>query len=173
MSFSTSVYRTAACIVVVGALGGLASCAAEPALRIISPTMAPDQTIAEACELSGEEVDQVTVETEQQIKEGLSQAAADLASGQAPSFDFLSESVAGTVADLQQGVTNPELQASLDEVRAALEGFSEIPQPDSALAVPGYLSSLNEQLDALVQAGDALKQLCVVEDPAAADAPAE
>ena len=76
MPFSTSVYRTAACVVVVGALGGLASCAAEPTLRIISPTMAPDQTIAEACELSGEEIDQVTVKTEQQIKEGLSQAAA-------------------------------------------------------------------------------------------------
>jgi hypothetical protein len=45
-------------------------------------------------------------------------------------------------------------------MRAALRGFQDIPSPESALGVPGYLSELGAQLQVLTQAGERLQALC-------------
>lgn len=142
---------------------GITACAAEPPLGITAPTMAPDQSIAEACAISGEEVDRITREAESQIRQGIEQAGSDLASGKTPSFEFLSESIDQTVAEVEQQITNSEVLAALGEVRTALQGFGEIAPPDSLLGAPGYIASLGGQLSELSTAGRELQQLCTEE----------
>lgn len=131
--------------------------------------MAPEQTLSEACALTGDEVDQLTIDIERQIKQGIEQAATDLASGTMPSFDFLSMSVDGTLVEIEDKITNTEVHGAVEDVRGALQGFPEIPQPDSLLGVPGFLGSLGSQLNELLDASNALRSLCIVGPDAEAE----
>lgn len=143
--------------------GAVTACAAELPLGITAPTMAPDQSVSEACAISGEEVDRITREAESQIRQGIEQASSDLASGKTPSFEFLSESIDQTVAEVEQQITNSEVLASLGEMRTVLQGFGEIAPPDSLLDAPGYIASLGGQLSKLSTVGRDLQRLCAEE----------
>lgn len=145
----------------VALAGALTACGTETmALDYVPPTMAPKQTVDEACLLVGEEVDRITLETEQQIKRGIDQAAADLAEGKMPSLDFVSTSVDGVLAEVQEQVANSEVAAAVTEVRGSLQAFSEIAKPDTLLGVPGYISAFTADLTDLIEAGNRLQGLC-------------
>lgn len=139
----------------------LIACAAEPEMQFVSPTMAPpEQTLSEACAISGEEVDRLTIEVEQQIRDALARAASELASGQAPSIQALSGSLDSAIAEIEAEISNAEVLASVAKVRESLQGFGEITTPDSALGIPGYLTSLSSQVNEVVDAGKSLQSLC-------------
>ncbi len=136
------------------------ACAAEPELHFTSPTMAPEQTILEACAISGDEINRLTAEAEQQIRAGIEQAGADLASGQLPKIDVFSDTFDSTLAEIEAQISNAEVVAAIDNVRAAAQGFGEIQAPDSMLGAPGYITSLVKQSGELAQAGKDLQALC-------------
>lgn len=136
------------------------ACAAEPELKFVAPTMAPEQTLIEACEVSGEEVDRLTLDAEQQIRNRLEQTGAELASGQVPSVDALSETLDDTFAEIEAQISNSEVLASVAQVRESMRGFQDITKPESALGVPAYVASLGSQLNELAKAGKQLQTLC-------------
>lgn len=146
---------------VAALLGGLTACTAEPALQRVAPTMAPDQSVSEACAISGDEVDRITRETEEQIRQGVEQAGADLAAGRVPSFDFLATPVDEALAEVSAQISNLEVLDAIENVRTELRGFSEIERPESLLSTPGYVAALGAQLNELAQAGRTLQSLCV------------
>lgn len=142
----------------------LSGCATETAaLDYTPPTMAPVQSIDEACEVAGEEVNRLTREAETQLKQGIDRALADLAARQMPSFDILSGSIDDAIAEVQEEVDNPEVSSALQDVRSSLQAFGEQSAPDSLLAVPGYITSLTSQTQDLVTAATNLNALCGID----------
>lgn len=139
----------------------LFACAAEPEMPFVSPTMAPpEQSLSDACAISGDEVDRLTVEAEQQIRDELAKAASELANGQAPSIQALSGSLDSTLAEIEAQISNTEVLDAIAKLREELQAFDTIKAPDSALGIPGYLSSLSTQLNEVVTAGKSLQSLC-------------
>ena len=136
----------------------LAACAPEPAPGPVSapPTMAPDQSVAEACGLSSDEVDALVADAKAQ----LDAAGKALTAGEIPDVGAFGETLQQTLDGVSDGVTNPEVLAALDEVRTEVEGFARIEAPGSLLEVPGYLGSLGTQLGQLQAAGQQLQELC-------------
>lgn len=160
MPSSSFVVRAGALIAAAAIVSSLMACSAEPELKFVSPTMAPVQTIVEACAITGEEVDRLTLETEQRFRDALDQARADIAAGQMPSTDALSGTLGETLTEIEKQISNAEVLTAITQLREAAQGFRDIAQPESALAVPGYLGSLGSQLNELAQAGKQLKTLC-------------
>lgn len=136
----------------------LAACAPEPEPGPVSPppTMAPEQSVDEACSLSRAEVDAMVEEA----KTALEEAGQTLAAGEMPDLSTLSDTLGGALDRAGEGVINPEVLAALENVRAEIAGFGEIEAPGSLLEVPGYLGSLGTQLAELQTAGKELQQLC-------------
>lgn len=167
MPTATPVARAGSVLAAAALIGGLVSCAPEP-LKIVAPTMAPDQSISEACAISGAEVDRITVETEQALRERLEQAGNDIAAGRLPTVEPFTSSIDDAIAEVEQQVSNTEVLAALEQLRGALQGFGELEQPESLLGAAGYLSSLTAQITEFANAGARLQQLCVSEDPGAA-----
>ena len=153
--------RTGGLVAVVALLSGLTACAAEPSLKLVAPTMAPDQSVSEACAISGEEVDRITHETEEQIRQGVEQAGADLAAGRIPSFEFLAPPADEALAEVSEQISNLEVLDAIENVRVELQDFGEIERPESLLTTPGYIAALGSQLNDLAQAGKTLQGLCV------------
>src|SRR5690606_29240709 len=91
----------------------LMACAAEPEIKFVSPTMAPEQSLIEAGAISGEEVDRLTHEAEQQIRGSWEQAGAELASGQIPSVDALTGTLNDTLAEVEGQISNAEVLESI------------------------------------------------------------
>ncbi len=163
MPLPISASRTAGLLAVAVALSTLTACASEPEPRFIAPTMAPDQSVAEACAVSGAEIDRITRQTEEQLRAGIEQAGADLAAGRVPSFEFLATPIDDAVAQVERQITNSEVLDAINEVREALQGFGDIERPDTLLGTPGYVGALTSQLNKLAQAGSRLQSICVVE----------
>lgn len=142
----------------------LASCASETSADAGAgykpPTMAPEQTVAEACGVSREEVDQLVAEVEASVGAGVEQAGQDLLNGEMPSLDFMNVPVESTLDRVQRHITNSEVSGALERVSASISGFGEITQPGSLLEVPAYIGNLHGQLSALNEAGTELKELC-------------
>ena len=153
--------RTGGLVTVAALLGGLTACAAAPALELAAPTMAPDQSVSEACAISGDEIARITRDTEAQLREGIEQAGADLAAGRIPTFEFLAPPVDEALADVSEQISNLEVLDAIAQLRNELSGFSEIERPESLLSTPGYVAQLGTQLNELVQAGKTLQTLCV------------
>lgn len=122
--------------------------------------MAPEQSVDEACNIAGSVVDGITLEVEEQIQQGLDQAAADLAAGRMPQLNMLSGSLDDAVAKVQQEVHNTEVGPVLLEVRRSLQSFSDIQTPENLLGVPGYLAAFTTELNNLIAAGGELRDLC-------------
>ena len=160
MPSSTFAARTSSLLAVAALAGTLTACAAEPALTFTAPTMAPEQSLIDACSVSGAQVEQLTQETEQQIRKGIEDATAQLASGQMPSVEVLTGPLEGALAEIEAQVTNSEVLAAVGEVRAAMQGFQDITPPESAIGVPGYLAELGAQVNELAQASKQLQTLC-------------
>lgn len=163
MLFTSSRLRQAGSGVGVALLlaGGLTGCAGQSiSLDYTPPTMAPLQSIDEACQLTGDEVNRLTIDAEQKIKQGIDQAASDIAAGKMPSLDFSFSTVDEALAEVQAEVDNPEVASALLDLRASLQGIGEIGAPESALAVPGYIATLTSQMQSLVSAGTELQNLC-------------
>ncbi|NLA66233.1 MAG: hypothetical protein GX862_10035 [Leucobacter sp.] len=140
---------------------GLSSCASTAvSLDYVPPTMAPEQSIDEACKIAGDEVDRITLEVEAQIKSGIDEARVQLAAGRLPSLDFFSGTVDDALAEVHEQVENAEVAQAVSDIRASLQAFGEIDTPDSPLAVAGYLSDLTTELNNLVSAGKDLQELC-------------
>ena len=152
--------RTGGLIAVATLASSLMACASEPELKFVAPTMAPEQTLIEACAISGAEVDRLAREAEKQISEGLAQAGAELSNGEIPSVEALSGSLDDTLAEVEGQITNSEVLASVTQVREAMQGFQDIAKPESALGVPGYIASLGSQLNELANAGKQLQTIC-------------
>lgn len=136
------------------------ACAAEPEISFAPPTMAPEQSVIEACAISGDQINQLTVEAEQQIRQGIEQAGTDLSSGKLPKIELFSETFDSTLAELEAQISNYEVVAAIDDVRTAASGFSDIQAPDSLLGAPGYVTALVKQSTELADAGKALQKLC-------------
>ena len=160
MPSSIFAVRAGGLLAVAALAGMLTACAAEPALTFTAPTMAPEQNLVDACSVSGAQVDRLTAETEQQIRRGIEDAAAKLASGELPSVEVLTGPLEGALSEIEAQVTNSEVLAAVGAVRDALQGFQDITAPDSALGVPGYLADLGSQVNALTEAGKRLQSLC-------------
>ncbi len=160
MPSSTFAVRAGGLIAAVSLASSLMACSAEPELKFVSPTMAPAQTLSEACAISGEEVDRLTLEAEKQMRGALEQAGADLANGQIPSIDALSGSLDDTLPEVEGQISNSEVLASVAQVREAMRGFQDIAKPETAIGVPGYIASLGSQLNELAKAGKQLQALC-------------
>ncbi len=160
MPSSTFAMRTSSLLVVAALAGMLTACAAEPALTFTAPTMAPEQSLIDACSVSGAQVEQLTQATEQQVRQGIEDAAAKLASGEIPSVEVLTGPLESALSEIEAQVTNSEVLAAVGEVRAAMQGFQDITVPESALGVPGYLADLGAQVNALAEASKALQTLC-------------
>lgn len=145
-------------LAVAAIAASLVACAAEPEPGPMSspPTMAPEQSVSEACGLSQTEVDALLDEAKAQ----LDQAGESLSAGQMPDLAAFAETLKSTVESVADDVTNPEVLDALENVRTEAEGFSEIETPGSLLEVPGYLGSLGTQLGDLQTAGKQLQQLC-------------
>lgn len=163
MPSTTFAARAGALITVAALTSSLVACGAEPDLKFVAPTMAPQQSIAEACFISGEEVDRLTLETQQKIQQSLEQAGAAIANGQLPSVDALSGTLVDTLTEVESQISNSEVLAAVTRVREAAQGFQQIDQPDSPLGVPGYLASLGTQLKEIAEAGKSLQSLCTNE----------
>jgi hypothetical protein len=136
------------------------ACAAEPELSFAPPTMAPDQSVVEACAISGDQINQLTAEAEQQIRDGIEQAGADLTSGKVPRIELFSDTFDSTLAGLEAQISNYEVVTAINDVRTAAQGFSDIHAPDSLLGAPGYVTALVKQSGQLADAGKALQALC-------------
>lgn len=155
----TQKMRRAAGVIAVAAIAAsLMACAAEPAPGPVSapPTMAPDQSVGEACGLSSDEVDALVAEAKAQ----LDAAGKSLAAGEIPDVSAFAETLQSTLEGVSDGVTNPSVLTALEEVRAEVEGFSGIGAPGSLLEVPGYLGSLGTQFGKLQAAAQQLRELC-------------
>src|SRR5699024_7735179 len=103
---SSFVVRAGALVAAAAIVSSLMACSAEPELKFVSPTMAPVQTIVEACAITGEEVDRLTLETEQRFRDALDQARADIAAGQMPSTDALSGTLGETLTEIEKQISN-------------------------------------------------------------------
>lgn len=160
MPSSTFAARTGALLTVAALAGMLTACAAEPALTFTAPTMAPEQSLVDACSVSGTEVERLTQQTEQQVRQGVEEAGAKIANGELPSIEVLTGPLEEALAQIESQVSNSEVLAAVGEVRAAMQGFQDIKTPDSALGVPGYLAELGTQVNELAQAGKRLQTLC-------------
>lgn len=142
-------------------LACLAACAAQPTLNITMPTMAPDQSLAEACAISGEEVDRITREVETQIQSAIDQAGSEISAGNLPSFELFAEPIDTAIAEIEVQITNPDVLDAIGELRTSVQGFADIERPESALGYPGYLSELGSQMNKLASAGEQLQSLCI------------
>lgn len=160
MPSSIFAVRAGGLLAVAALAGMLTACAAEPALTFTAPTMAPEQSLIDACSVSGAQVDQLTAETEQQIRQGIEDAASKLASGEMPSVEVFTGPLEGALSEIEAQVTNSEVLAAVGAVREAMRGFQDITPPDSALGVPGYLADLGSQVNALTEASKQLQTLC-------------
>ncbi|MCA0378517.1 MAG: hypothetical protein LCH36_03615 [Actinobacteria bacterium] len=160
MPSSNFVARASSLLAVAALAGMLTACSAEPLPTFTAPTMAPEQSLSDACSVSGVDVQQLMNSTEQQLQLGIADAAAKFASGEEFSLQSLTGPLEAALTDLESQVTNSELLASIGEVRQALSGFQDISQPENALGVPGYLADLGTQLNELTQAGERLQALC-------------
>ncbi|MBU3994687.1 MAG: hypothetical protein KKF42_02750 [Actinobacteria bacterium] len=159
-----NVVRLALAIAAVSLVASVSACAAEPAEQDAAPykapTMAPEQSVSEACGLSRDEVDRLVLTTEKTVKVGLEEAGQDLLRGEMPSFGFLTQSLSGSFELTQENITNSEVSAALGRITDGFTGFEHIEQPGSILGVPAYLAALNGQLTALTEAGQDLRTLC-------------
>ena len=136
----------------------LAACSPEPALGPASPppTMAPEQSVEEACDASRTEIDAIVDEAKQQIDD----AGTAIAAGEMPDLGGIAPSLTDTLDRIAAEVTNPEVADALDGVRTEIDGFGQISTPDSLSSVPGYLTDLGAQLVDLQGAGARLQRLC-------------
>lgn len=164
MVMGSHVARLALAVAAVSLVVSVSACAAEPseptAAPYKAPTMAPEQSVSEACGLSRDDVDRLVVQTEETVKAGLEEAGQELLRGEMPSFVFLTQSLDGALQLSQESVTNPEVSAALGRITDSFTGFGAIEQPGSILGVPAYLAALNGQLAALTAAGQDLRTLC-------------
>lgn len=160
MPSSTFATRAGGLLAAVALAGTMTACTAEPVPSFTAPTMAPGQSLTDACSMAGIDVQQLTQDTEMKLQQGIAEAAVKFASGEEISLQSLTGPLEAALTDLESQVTHSELLASIGEMRAALRGFQDIPSPESALGVPGYLSELGAQLQVLTQAGERLQALC-------------
>lgn len=160
MPITKPALRVSATLGVAVLAASLCGCAARAVPEFSPPTMAPEQSLSEACGISGEAVDRLTLEVEQQIHDGLAQAGRDITAGLLPNFDFLAEAADTTLTEVEQQISNTEVLDALGEVRQALQGFGEIKKPESLLGAAGYLGALNAQLGELMESGKRLQHLC-------------
>lgn len=155
--------RSVAGIAVLSVALGVTGCAALPTDAVAPtqpPTMAPDQSTAEACAISTEQVDQLVLSMEQSITEGIAQARSQVLAGQVPDLNFLQIESDSALEAARDAVTNPEVSAAIDRVFAQFSGFADIAEPETPFGFPGYLSNLTEQISALTKAGNDLAELC-------------
>ncbi|MBO1902953.1 hypothetical protein J4H92_13475 [Leucobacter weissii] len=140
----------------------LSACApeADPAVTTNPPTMAPEQSVEEACAISRAEIERVAGEAEEDIRTGVEQAGEDLLAGKTPSFDFLAPSVGDALGSIEEQVTNDQVRQLIEELQDALSGFAEIETPATLLETPEYLGALNEQLKVLSSTDRELRLLC-------------
>lgn len=152
---------TSIAVIALALTGTLSGCAtSQKSFDYSPPKMAPEQSIDEACELTGKEVDRLTLETEAQIKVGIEQAVTDIGAGKMPAFDFFPLSISEVLGDVQAQVVNPEVSQALTALRESYEGFGKIDKPKSLFEAAGYVSSITTQLKDLAVAGQNLQSLC-------------
>ena len=118
--------------------------------------MAPEQSVSDACGIASAEIDDLVAEIRQHVEA----AGASLVSGEMPDLSGIVPSATAIIDRVAEGVTNPEVSAALDDVRSAIEGFGEVPAPDSLTGVPEYLTGLGAQLADLQSAAASLQRLC-------------
>lgn len=151
--------RIAGATLVVSLLA-LTGCAAEgaPQASTPPPTLAPEQSISEACGVSLGELESIMTEMGSDIEQAISAAAG----GQLPNLNELFDPIRGSLARVSGEITNAELRAAIDAIRAEIDGFSQIEAPDSLIDTARYIGDLSAQAASLHAAGTELRQLCAL-----------
>lgn len=141
---------------------GLSACSVAPteASPVKPPTMAPEQSLGEACGVSQAAVDELVADAESQLRAGLETAGQEFLRGRMPDFAFLGVTLDSSFMSLHDQITNAEVSAALGRVADAISGVGELEQPSSLLSVPAYLAGLKTQLGLLTQASNDLHELC-------------
>lgn len=136
----------------------LTACALTSAPPVVAnpPTMAPEQSVSDACAISRAEVDAVTKE----VKDRVDRLGQDVTAGKTPDLDGIVDTVGSALERISDGVTNPEVLAALDDVRVEIDGLGAIDPPESLVDAPTYIGTLTSQLAKVQAAGTALKELC-------------
>ncbi|CAG7599090.1 hypothetical protein ACFPZL_02400 [Leucobacter soli] len=152
------------CTTLVGALAGavlltgLTSCGVETAQLDPEnrPTMAPEQSTDEACAEARAGIDALVADAREQLEA----AGTSVAAGEMPDLTGLQEQMQRSIDTIAEGVSNSEVLAAIDGVRAEIDGFAELSPPESILGMPGYLAELGGQAGDLQSAAEALRTLC-------------
>jgi len=156
-SSRTARFTGAACAFAVVVSGFTACASGEDSAPVTnSPTMAPEQSVSEACQASRAEVDRITDDVAGRID----QAAKLVAEGKAPDFTGVFDSVGGAMDRLTESVTNPEVLESLERIQTEVGQLGELKTPSTLLDTPSYLTELTKQLGKIQTAGRALQQQC-------------
>lgn len=155
------VHSAPSALIALGLMAALASCASAPTSGEGStPTEPPSETstqsVAEACDISGGAISDLTDRARAEIAE----AGSGVAAGEIPDLSALGDTLSGSLDEVRAGVENSEVSAALAEIRTSLEGFGDIAQPDSLFGAPAYLGELRSQLERLNAASGELQALC-------------
>lgn len=139
-------------------LASLVSCASEQALEPVSPppTMAPEQSVAEACEASRAEVDAIVHDAKQRVED----AGTAVVSGELPDLSGIVPSLTTALDRVSGSVTHPDVSAAINSLQAEIDGFGSISAPDDLAGLPAYLSALGAQAADLQAAGARFQELC-------------
>lgn len=155
--------RIAAAMAALTVVASLVACAPEPGAAEAEaklPTMAPEQTVAEACTASGAQLTKLLTDAESSITAGLTKAGQEVLQGKVPSFDFLPQSLGDTLDQVQQQVTNTEVSNAIGDAVDAITQLRSTQLPTSLTEVAPTISSLKSGLSQLTEAGSTLQQLC-------------
>lgn len=135
---------------------GLSGCSADSAeLSGVGEASSP-QSVAAACGIGTDQVDALLDE----VADRLVDARDEVAAGNIPDVAELSAGLTDRFDGLADSVTNSEVAAAIEDLRASVRGFDDIEAPDSILGAPAYLASLASQVRAVNDAGTALSELC-------------
>lgn len=142
-------------------LGGLTACAAETSYQFAEPTMAPEQSVSDACGISRAEIERIVQEAESQLLSELEQASSAVAAGEIPDLGTSGFTVLDdALAALEQQLGSEEVLAGVAEMRSALQGFETLNTPSSLIEAPAFLVTFSGQVNDVVEAGRKLQALC-------------
>ena len=150
--------RVAGAVIAAALSASLAACASD-AVRIAPenlPTMAPEQSPAEACDLSLAAVDRIVEQVRQELETART--------GGSPDFAAIADRLQGSVGEIADGISNSEVAGRLDQLQHQLTRFGDLAPPDSLLGMPGYLADLGGRLAEIQRTVGSLQTLCTRAD---------
>lgn len=138
---------------------GLAGCASEPeetSSQFTKDPGASDQTVAEACAVSFDALNNISTTAQ----DDLAAAAGSLASGEIPDLQPTAVALRDSLVSVQDAVSNPEMLAIVQGVGTKLEAFAALETPTSLLGAPGYIANIGGVVTEITSAVERVQTLC-------------